>query len=224
MEDSEIKVALIPSLKAESASFENKQKTVPVTKSKAIPENQVLVAILGSCGVILWIVFFSLGMLIDSTIYKTPLRTGFSWHNFIMAMITFTPSNIAILCLVAAFTGGCASLLVIQKAQKKLGLEQQANQKRTNSHIYMSENPFSSMMRGILVFFAFLAGVVVSSSTVFSDPTQQTYTQAAGIVSMFAFLVGYDPSMFMAFINLTEKTNSGEKTNSDDSSQKNTTK
>jgi hypothetical protein len=220
MEDSQIKVALIPSVKAESASFENKQKTVQATKAKAIPENQLLVAILGSCGVTVWIVFFSLGMLINSSIYTKPLLTGFNWHDFIMAVITFTPSNIAILCLVAAFTGGCASLLVIQKVQKKLGLQQLANQKRTNSHIYMSENPFSSMMRGILVFFAFLAGVVVSSSSVFSNPTQQTYTQAAGVVSMFAFLVGYDPSMFLAFINLTEKTNSGEKGSTDDPSQK----
>jgi hypothetical protein len=221
MEDPQIKVALIPSLKAEPPSSENKQKTVPAAKTKPVPENQLLVAILGSCGVTLWIVFFSLGMLINSSIYTKPLLTGFNWHDFIMAVITFTPSNIAILCLVASFTGGCASLLVIQKVQKKLGLEQQTNLKRTNSHIYMSENPFSSMMRGILVFFAFLAGVVVSSSTVFVNPTQQTYTQAAGVVSMFAFLVGYDPSMFLAFINLTEKANSGEKTNSDDSSQKN---
>jgi hypothetical protein len=121
-----------------------------------------------------------------------------------MAILTFMPSNIAILCLVSAFTGGCASLLVIRKAQKALGLDEQSGNK-SNSQIYMSENPFSSMMRGILVFFAFLAGVFITSSTALTAPTAQSYTQAAGFVSMLAFLVGYDPTMFRNFISLTEK-------------------
>jgi hypothetical protein len=94
--------------------------------------------------------------------------------------------------------------LVIKKAQKVLGLDEQSNSK-TNSRIYMSENPFSSMMRGILVFFTFLAGVFVTSSNALSAPTAQAYTQAAGVVSMLAFLVGYDPTMFRTLINVSEK-------------------
>ncbi len=144
-------------------------------------------------------------MLIDSSQYRNTLTTDFTWFKFIMTMLTFTPSNIAILCLVSAFTGGCASLLVITKAQKVLGLDEQPNHNRSNSRIYMSENPFSSMLRGILVFFAFLAGVFVTSSNALSAPTAQTYTQAAGIVSMLAFLVGYDPTMFRTLINVSEK-------------------
>ena len=120
-------------------------------------------------------------------------------------MLTFTPSNIAILCLVSAFTGGCASLLVISKARKDLGLDDEANQGKTSSQIYMSESPFSSMLRGILVFFAFLAGVFITSSNALSAPTAQAYTQAAGVVSMLAFLVEYDPTMFRSLISISEK-------------------
>jgi hypothetical protein len=204
MQDSELKVTMVPSIKAEPDEIENKQRLIP-TKRKTHHNNHLIIALLGSCGVIAWIVLFSLGMLIDSSQYRNTLTTDFTWFKFIMTMFTFTPSNIAILCLVSAFTGGCASLLVIKKAQKVLGLDEQANHNKSNSRIYMSENPFSSMLRGILVFFAFLAGVFVTSSNALSAPTAQAYTQAAGVVSMLAFLVGYDPTMFRTLISVSEK-------------------
>jgi len=205
MQDSELKVTVVPSGMAEPDAIENKQKVTFAAKKKTHHNNHLIIALLGSCGVITWIVLFSAGMLIDSSQYRNTLTTDFTWFKFIMTMLTFTPSNIAILCLVSAFTGGCASLLVITKAQKVLGLDEQPNHNRSNSRIYMSENPFSSMLRGILVFFAFLAGVFVTSSNALSAPTAQTYTQAAGIVSMLAFLVGYDPTMFRTLINVSEK-------------------
>lgn len=200
MEDTEIKITTVPAVKAEHVVTENKQKSF---NRKSRHNNHLIIALMGTCGVIMWIILFSLGMLIDSAPYRNSLTTNFKLSNFIMTMLTFTPSNIAILCLVSAFAGGCASLLVIKKAQKVLGLDEQSN--KTNSHIYMSENPFSSMMRGILVFFAFLAGVFVTSSNALSAPTAQAYTQAAGVVSMLAFLVGYDPTMFRTLINVSEK-------------------
>jgi hypothetical protein len=61
------------------------------------------------------------------------------------------------------------------------------------------------MLRGIVVFFAFLAGVFVTSSNALSEPTAQAYTQAAGVVSMLAFLVGYDPTMFKTLVSVSEK-------------------
>lgn len=204
MENPELKVTMVSSAKAEADTTENKQRVIATIKKKTHHNNHLIIALLGSLGVITWIVLFSLGMLIDSSQYRNTLTTDFTLFKFIMTMLTFTPSNIAILCLVSAFTGGCASLLVITKAQKVLGLDDHDNRK-SNSHIYMSENPFSSMLRGILVFFAFLAGVFVTSSNALSAPTAQAYTQAAGVVSMLAFLVGYDPTMFRTLINVTEK-------------------
>jgi hypothetical protein len=203
MEDPALKVTIVPSVEAEQAAPERREKIITANRRKTHHNNHLLIAMLGSCGVIGWIVLFSLGMLIDSSQYRTTLTTDFTWFKFIMTMLTFTPSNIAVLCLVSAFTGGCASLLVITKAKKALGLDE--NDGKSNSQIYMSENPFSSMLRGILVFFAFLAGVFVTSSNALSAPTPQAYTQAAGVVSMLAFLVGYDPTMFRTLINISEK-------------------
>jgi hypothetical protein len=200
MEDSEIKITTVPSAKTEYAVTETKLKS---SGKKIHINNHWVLALLGSCGVIAWIVLFSLGMLINSAPYRDSLSTNFKLGNFIMTMLTFTPSNIAILCLVSSFTGGCASLLVIKKAQKTLGINEPSE--KGSSRIYMSESPFSSMLRGIVVFFAFLAGVFVTSSNALSEPTAQAYTQAAGVVSMLAFLVGYDPTMFKTLVSVSEK-------------------
>ena len=199
-----MKVTIMPSIKSEHVVIEEKQKPIISNKRRTRNNEHLIIAMLGTFGVFTWIVFFSLGMLIDSSQYRNTLSTNFTVFKFVMTMFTFTPSNIAILCLVSAFTGGCASLLVIKKAQKALGLDAEINNK-SNAQLYMSENPFSSMLRGILVFFAFLAGVFVTSSNALAEPTAQTYTQAAGVVSMLAFIVGYDPTMFRTLMNVSEK-------------------
>ncbi len=207
MEDTEVKVMVVPSAK-ESLTSETKSKITAIKKRHH--KSHLVIAAMGTCGVVLWIVLFSLGMLIDSSQYRTTLTTNFTVFKFVMTMLTFTPSNIAILCLVSAFTGGCASLLVISKARRDLGLDEQPNQNKASSQIYMSENPFSSMLRGILVFFAFLAGVFITSSNALTAPTAQAYTQAAGVVSMLAFLVGYDPTMFRTLMSISEKIKGSE--------------
>src|SRR5436190_3100620 len=186
---------------------QNRQEPKPDDQKRTLRNYHFVIALLGSCAVVVWIIMFSLGMLIDSTIHRASLGVNFTLSDFIITVLTFTPTNIAILCLVSSFTGGCASLLVISKAQKILGSDKQ--DKKTDSHIYMSENPFTSMLRGVLVFFAFLAGVFVTGSTAFSSPTAQAYTQAAGVVSMLAFIVGYDPSLFKSLISIADKVKGG---------------
>lgn len=205
MEENNINYATAPSVKPENSITAGNQRQTVNHKRSRRKNDHLIIVLFGITGVIAWIVFFTLGMLIDSSQYRATLSTNFRWFKFIMTMLTFTPSNIAILCLVSAFTGGCSSLLIIKKAQKALGLDDQTTTNKSNSQIFMNESPFSSMLRGILVFFAFLAGVFITSSNALTAPTAQAYTQAAGVVSMLAFLVGYDPTMFRNLINLTEK-------------------
>ena len=205
MEDNKLNYITAPPVESANAIIAGNQKQIVNHKRSRRKNDHLFIVLAGIIGVFVWIVFFTLGMLIDSSQYRATLSTNFTWFKFVMTMITFTPSNIAILCLVSAFTGGCSSLLVIKKAQKALGLDDPATTNKSNSQIFMNESPFSSMLRGILVFFAFLAGVFITSSNALTAPTAQAYTQAAGVVSMLAFLVGYDPTMFRNLINLTEK-------------------
>jgi hypothetical protein len=212
MEDQKIAVTIVPQNITEPIGTPKEKTITHTNKKEAERINHLLIAFMGTGGVLVWIILFSLGMLIDSTHYRDILKGDFNLSAFMMTVLTFTPTNIAMLCLVSSFNGGCASLLIIAKAEKALGFDKQ-NHTKTSSHIYMSENPFSSMLRGIVVFFAFLAGVFVTSSTALTTPTAQAYTQAAGIVSLLSFIVGYDPTMFRTLISI------GEKLKLDDSEQ-----
>ena len=204
MEETKLGITIVPAGNGEPTPSATKERPVSHIKKESRRNNHLLTAVLGGCGVMAWIILFSLGMLIDSGPYRAVLRTNFNLPGFIMTLLTFTPTNIAMLCLVSSFTGGCASLMVVSKAEKVLGLDPE-NHTKTTSHIYMSENPFSSMLRGIVVFFAFLAGVFVTSSNALTAPTAQAYTQAAGVISLLSFVVGYDPTMFRTLISIGEK-------------------
>lgn len=205
MEDATLEATIATPIKTGSFATKKNHEHALDKKARQQKENSyIAITLSGTLGVIAWIIFFSLGMLIDSSQYRTTLSTDFTWFKFIMTMLTFTPSNIAILCLLAAFTGGCTSSMVIKKAQDALHLDEN-DETKAGSQVSISANPFSSMLRGMLVYFAFLAGVFITSSNALTAPTPQTYTQAAGFVSMIAFIIGYDPTMFSSFINLAEK-------------------
>src|SRR5665213_2658749 len=121
MEAPQMDVVIGPAIKTENVSSEVNPKST-VNKKRSSRNGHWLIITGGMFGLMAWIVFFSLGMVIDSSQYRTTLTTDFTLFKFLMTLITFTPSNIAILCLVSSFTGGCASLLVIRKAQKLLGV------------------------------------------------------------------------------------------------------
>jgi hypothetical protein len=182
-----------------------------ITKSLIEDENYSrktfsVMIILGITGALGWIIMFSLGLLINSQVYRDSTLNHFDLVNFMMSLLTFTPTNIALLCLISSFSGGCASRLLIAGIAKK---SDSANQNHENnpsdSAVYMAENPFSSMLRGLVVYFAFLAGVFVASSNPFANSSPQQYAQTAGVVSLFSFIVGYDPTAFRSFISLTGK-------------------
>ena len=96
--------------------------------------------------------------------------------------------------------------LFVSGARKILtGKESTFDHKTNDSIVYLHESPFSSMLRGIVVYFAFLAGVFVANSNLFITPTQAGYTQAAGVVSLLSFVFGYDPTVFSSFLKVANK-------------------
>ncbi len=165
-----------------------------------------MMIILGIIGVLSWITMFGLGLLINSQGYRDSVVNHFDLESFIMSILTFTPTNIAMLCIVSAFSGGCASRLLIAGINKKSGTAIENHEMNSpSSSIYLAENPFSSMLRGLVVYFAFLAGAFVASSNPFANTSPQQYAQTAGVVSLFSFIVGYDPTAFRSFISISGK-------------------
>jgi hypothetical protein len=163
-----------------------------------------ILVFLGIIGIALWVFLFSFGLLINSEVYRTGVLTQFNWGDFIMSVLTYTPTNIAMLSVISAFAGGCASRMLIASVAKKTGLEiHNQEMEKTDSQLYMAENPFGSMLRGLVVYFGYLAGVFIANSAPFTNTTPEQYAQSAGIVSLFAFVVGFDPTVFRSFISVS---------------------
>ncbi len=165
-----------------------------------------LLVTLGLISILGWITMFSLGLLINSQVYRAGVLRQFNWVDFMMSMLTYTPTNIAMLSVIAAFAGGCASRMLIAGVARKtkLTIHDQETEK-TDSQLYMAENPFGSMLRGLVVYFGYLAGVFIANSTPFTNTTPEQYAQSAGIISLFAFVVGFDPTVFRSFISISGK-------------------
>jgi hypothetical protein len=118
---------------------------------------------------------------------------------FIATMLLFTPINVGFLTLLAGLIGGCASSLHYEHIRtneeaKKVDLAPE-------SHAFRGESPLASMFRSFLVYVAFMAGVYISIDNPFDRPTVAQYTRFAATLSLFAFVVGYDPTKFRSFLN-----------------------
>ncbi len=158
----------------------------------------------GALSSLSWVIVFGLGMLVDSKPFRDKVASSFDPSAFFVCMMAYTPTNIFLLCMVSSIAGGCASRLVVSGA-KKLMDENGEKMAVSDSQVFQLENPFTSMLRGLIVYFSFLAGVFVAGSDLLLQPTPQGYTQAAGVISLLSFVVGYDPTVFSSFIRVAGK-------------------
>jgi hypothetical protein len=134
-----------------------------------------------------WLYLFGVGMLIDSKPFREALTKTIDWYVLFGAILTFTPTNVALLAIVAGFLGGCASLLMYSDYEPT-GLAKQ-NGKRSielERLAYLQENPISSALRGFIVYLTFLAGTVFSATGAFAATTQDQYCRLAGAVAVFS--------------------------------------
>ena len=153
---------------------------------------------------IIWIMLFSAGLLIDSSPYRQNImRNGdFSTSNFIASILLYTPSNIALLSLLSGFLGGCSSSLMepginsdaLRKARESGQEDLAKNLERRGN--YLTESPFVSMIRGLLVYLGLISGILLFIADPFKSPTAEQFIRMAGLTSAIAFLMGYDPTRF----------------------------
>jgi len=177
------------------------------------------IAVLGVVGVVLWVGLFAAGLLIDSEPYRKPfappdkaaLTASFTPDSlppvsnggkayprdlvtFGKAALFFTPLNAALLALLAAFVGGCASWLAHRddKVPDAATPDEKARLERRLQ--FLRENPLTAMLRGFAVYLAIIAGVYITGGDPFGDASASQYVRFAGSVSLLAYLVGYDPT------------------------------
>jgi hypothetical protein len=144
--------------------------------------------------------------------------------SFGMALLTFTPINLGLLCFLSGLMGGCSSQATYRRLVKdnKIapGTEKMPNQggasgePATNSLsetrlFYLSEEPITAAIRSFVVYLFLLAGFYLATGDPFKDMDSSQYLRMVGLVSCIAFAVGYDPSRFTELLNRIPKPSGG---------------
>jgi len=122
---------------------------------------------------------------------------GSTLYAFFAASACFTPTNLALLALLAGLIGGCASNVVADAMPP----EERANADPQQLKM-LEETPWSAAMRSFIVYLCVIAGLYLTVDDPFKDSTSAQYLRLAGLVSALAFVVGYDPSRIQQWIRL----------------------
>jgi hypothetical protein len=124
----------------------------------------------------------------------------------VAAILLYTPTNVAFLTLLAGFVGGCASYVTFVQAKPRAeGDPEQVGPAGPNREAFRTESPFASMFRSFLVYLAFITGIFITAGNPFERATAEQYVRFAGTLSLFGFVVGYDPAKFQDFLNFVPR-------------------
>ncbi len=158
----------------------------------------------GALGAVAYLLFFTAGVAIDSAPFRAQLLNGsVNWQAYLAVVCTYTPINVAILSLLAGLMGGCSSLIT-HKRRLEVEVDTPAGRFHRldpRSLIYRTESPIASMLRSIVVYFGFTAGILVTTVDPFTAASPEKYIRLAAAVSFFSFVVGYDPTKFSGLLN-----------------------
>ena len=164
-------------------------------KNNSVKKGIIVAA--GLAGIVCWLLTFGVGVLVSSQAYRDQLAKAFDWGSLVKAIITYTPTNVAILSVLAGFLGGCASWLLYTDGAELMGDGEPSKSGIDSERLtFLTENPVNSGLRGFAIYLTFLAGTVLGANQPFSSTTQDQYCRMAGAVGILAFAVGYDPTFF----------------------------
>lgn len=143
----------------------------------------ILIGFLGVSG---WLGLFGLGLLVSSAASRANLLKNPNPGDFFFSLFTYTPTNAAMLAVMAGLVGGCAKWLFPPSGKGPETAEGEV----------LWVNEAAAGLRGFVVYLAFLAGVYVAAESPFANPTPEQYARLSGTISLFAFVVGFDPTVF----------------------------
>ncbi len=174
-------------------------------------------AVFGVLAILLWIGIFGLGSHIASAPFRNYTNafamSGTDIAAFtqtlaqldlvtwlfacVMATLTFTATNVAILCCVSALAGDCMRVLfgasVAHEAATTTETERKVvtSSERTTTPLGVG----AAVARGFLVYLILISGLLLVTGQPFSTTSQQSYISLAGTSSLFCFLVGFRPAL-----------------------------
>lgn len=156
----------------------------------------------GGMSMFSWLMLFGAGLLVNSAPYRTAVGNAFNTKAFFASLLTYTPTNIALLTMAAALCGGCSSGILARARQPK---KTEGETSEDSTEVWSEdsfENPVASIIRGFVVYVAFLGGVYISTDQPFAHASPEQYARTAGAVSLLAFLVGFDQAVFKNLLRM----------------------
>lgn len=162
---------------------------------------------------VLWLILFAGGMLIDTKPYRYSISPGgvtalemgtaegaaampympstpapglvISW---IVVLLWFLPVNLALVCAAAGVLGA-------------FGNRANLHHDRADRPPADDSNPYvSAMLRGFFVYLFLISGLLLLDDAPFSSSTPGQYVRLAGFLSLFSFVVNYSPHIFSGLV------------------------
>jgi hypothetical protein len=156
--------------------------------------SKLLNGIFGSVAIAMWLAVFLPGLTINSKPYRDAIMDGsLAFADTSMAFLTYTITNVALLCCFAGIIGSCTKRLLRPEEEEEPGYG--------GEPVNQDMNPiFSGVLRGFLIYLLFLAGVYAATPDPFAAPTPEQYVRMAGTISGLSFVINYDPALFESVI------------------------
>jgi hypothetical protein len=142
-----------------------------------------------------WGLLFVAGFVINSGPFRDALTSGAVLTGlqrlkyWFIILTTFTLTNVAILCCLAAVIGAAGRRLRLGLTDDDFGrLDETPN-------LYAA-----AVVAGFFVYLVAISGVLVLVEQPFSALSPDRYTRLAGLISLLSFLAGYSPKMLAQFL------------------------
>jgi hypothetical protein len=149
-------------------------------------------------GLTLWLLLFGMGIIVNSQPYRELASQHFEWFAFLMAVASYTPTNVAVLAVATGFVGGCGSLIFYGGLNPTVS-ENMVESEQERMPVRL-EHPSSSAIRGFFAYLVIMAGAVVGSDQPFATTTPEQYWRLACSVSLLAFILGFDSTLFRSLV------------------------
>jgi hypothetical protein len=166
---------------------------------------------------LLWLILFAAGILVDTRPYREHIspsavvameapaatatgtapaaqnaaapHSGNIFKAWLVVLLCYLPLNLAWLCATSSTLGS-------------LGSRANLSDDSANSSAVDGTNPYvSALLRGFFVYLFMTSGLLLLDETPFSSPSPGQYIRLAGFLSLFSFVISYQPQLFSALID-----------------------
>lgn len=143
-----------------------------------------------------WILLFSAGIFVDSAPHRDAITEanrgiadqGFHW---IVAIVSYTFTNVALLSILSAVLGAAARRL------------EHIARGRSPQRVPLPHPYAAAALRGFFVYLMAVSGLIIMVEGLFTTIaiSADAYIRISGAISMVSFLIGFSPELFARILN-----------------------